>query len=61
MLVGSDYWAGLVEWMRTTMLQGGCISDDDMELFRVVDNVEEGARIIIEHYRQCLMSEPEEE
>ncbi|HEX6592705.1 MAG TPA: TIGR00730 family Rossman fold protein [Moraxellaceae bacterium] len=60
-LVGSDYWAGLVEWMRTTMLQGGCISDDDMQLFRVVDNVEEGARIIIEHYRQCLMSEPEEE
>lgn len=60
-LVGSDYWAGLVEWMRTTMLQGGCISDDDMDLFRVVDNVEEGARIIIEHYRECLMSEPEEE
>lgn len=60
-LVGRDYWAGLLEWMQKTMLGHGCISADDMQLFRLVDDVEEGARLIIEHYRSCLSAEYEGE
>lgn len=60
-LVGKDYWSGLIEWMRKTMLAGGCITDTDMELFRVVDDVEEGARIIIAHYRNLAAMESVEE
>lgn len=56
-LVGREYWAGLIDWMRNTMLAGGCISESDLELFRVVDTVEEGARYIIEHYRHCVARE----
>lgn len=51
-LIGREYWAGLVDWMRTTMLSHGCIGPKDMELFTVVDDVEEAARIIIAHYRK---------
>jgi uncharacterized protein (TIGR00730 family) len=37
-LVGSDYWAGLVDWMRSQMLARGMISQGDMDLFTVCDD-----------------------
>jgi uncharacterized protein (TIGR00730 family) len=36
-LVGSDYWSGLVDWMREHMLRDGMISPEDMDLFTVCD------------------------
>jgi uncharacterized protein (TIGR00730 family) len=36
-LVGSDYWGGLVEWLRERMLAEGNIGPDDLDLFSVVD------------------------
>jgi uncharacterized protein (TIGR00730 family) len=36
-LVGSDYWSGLVDWMRERMLAEGNISPDDLDLFKVTD------------------------
>lgn len=51
-LIGREYWSGLVDWMRNTMLPHGCIGQKDMELFTVVDDEEEAARIIIAHYRK---------
>ena len=35
-LFGSDYWGGLVHWLRERMLAEGNISPDDLELFSVV-------------------------
>jgi uncharacterized protein (TIGR00730 family) len=40
-LFGSAYWSGLVEWIRSTMLEQGTISPGDMELFTVTDDVAE--------------------
>ncbi len=37
-LVGSDYWSGLVDWFRERMLAEGNISPDDLDLFRVTDD-----------------------
>jgi len=54
-LIGHEYWSGLVDWMRTTMLSHGCIGQKDMELFTVVDDVEEAARIIITRYRKHVV------
>ena len=36
-LVGSDYWSGLVDWVRERMLAEGNISPDDLDLFKVTD------------------------
>ena len=37
-LVGKDYWSGLVEWIKNVMLEKeNNISDIDMDLFTVVD------------------------
>lgn len=40
-LVGRDYWAGLIDWLNDRALAQGNISQDDFELFRVVDTAEE--------------------
>ena len=36
-LVGSNYWSGLVDWFRERMLAEGNISPDDLDLFKVTD------------------------
>jgi uncharacterized protein (TIGR00730 family) len=40
-LVGSDYWSGLVDWMREQLLAGGKISPEDLDLFTVCDDPKE--------------------
>ena len=37
-LVGSDYWGGLVDWLRERLLAEGKISSGDLELFCVTDD-----------------------
>lgn len=41
LLVGRDYWSGLVDWLNTKVLEDGNINAADLELFRVVDTAEE--------------------
>lgn len=46
MLVGRDYWSGLVVWLRERALAEGYIGADDLELFRVVDTADEAMHSI---------------
>jgi uncharacterized protein (TIGR00730 family) len=47
-LVGSAYWAGLLSWLKETMLAKGNIGADELALLRVADDTEEVVRIIKE-------------
>ena len=40
-LVGSDFWKSLVEWMEKNMLARGMISKEDLNIFRIMDDPEE--------------------
>jgi uncharacterized protein (TIGR00730 family) len=40
LLYGSEYWAGLMEWVRSTMVQTGTISPGDVELFTITDDLD---------------------
>lgn len=40
-LVGKEYWTGLINWIEDTLLQGEYISPEDMNLFKLVDTAEE--------------------
>jgi uncharacterized protein (TIGR00730 family) len=52
-LVGSEYWGGLVDWIRNKMLgEYDYICPEDMNVFTVVDTPEEAAKIIID-YKQA--------
>jgi uncharacterized protein (TIGR00730 family) len=53
-LIGSDYWRGMLEWIRNTMLAEGKISSEDLQLLVVTDSPEEAVRIIMDcQERNC--------
>ena len=45
-LFGSAYWSGLVDWIRTSMLAQGTVSEADLELLHVTDDVAEAVALI---------------
>ena len=47
-LVGRDYWSGLLSWMRDTMLARGNIGPAEFSLLSVADDADEVVRIIRE-------------
>lgn len=51
-LMGKDYWEGLVGWIKTRMLAEGMISSRDLDLFFVTDDPAEAALLISEFYRK---------
>ena len=46
-LMGAAYWAGMLDWIKQTLLADGKISEADLDLFRVTDDVNEAVRIIV--------------
>jgi uncharacterized protein (TIGR00730 family) len=47
-LVGSEYWSGLLDWLKTTMLADGKIGQDELALLRLADEPDEVVKIIKE-------------
>jgi uncharacterized protein (TIGR00730 family) len=53
LLVGSDYWRGLLDWLRDPVLREGKIAAEDVERLQVVDDPSEVLAILedVEHRR----------
>ncbi len=49
-LVGSEFWSGLLEWFTNTLLKNGMISEADLNLYRVVDTADEAVAHIKAFY-----------
>jgi uncharacterized protein (TIGR00730 family) len=49
-LFGSDYWAELLDWMRTEMLDDNLISSDDLELLYLSDDPKEVVERVVSRY-----------
>jgi uncharacterized protein (TIGR00730 family) len=49
-LVGREYWKGLIDWIRATVLEEKYISAEDLEIFGVVDTAEEAVKHITDFY-----------
>jgi uncharacterized protein (TIGR00730 family) len=45
-LFDRSYWSGLVDWLRTTLLDRGAISAADLDLFTVTDDVAEAVEVV---------------
>jgi uncharacterized protein (TIGR00730 family) len=50
-LVGSDFWSGLVGWLKDTMLDSGNISREDLDLFTILDDADQ----VIEFVRKNVV------
>jgi uncharacterized protein (TIGR00730 family) len=49
-LMGKDYWSGMLDWIRETMLGREYISSGDLDLIHITDNVEETISVIDKFY-----------
>jgi uncharacterized protein (TIGR00730 family) len=45
-LVGSDFWSGLLDWVKNQMLPAGKVSHEDLELVHVTDDPDEVVDIV---------------
>ena len=46
-LMGSEYWKGLIDWMKEKMLKEECILPKDLNVFSISDDPQEVAKIIV--------------
>lgn len=49
-LVGTEFWAGLLDWFRERLVTDKLISPEDMDLMQVIDDPDEIVAAIFRHY-----------
>jgi len=50
-LMGTDYWGGMIDWIRASVLAESAIDPEDVDLLRLTDDPEEAIRIIKAYQR----------
>lgn len=55
-LVGKDYWTGLVDWIKKSLLSNQYINEEDLEIFSVVEDATEAVKVIDDFYNKYLLS-----
>ena len=55
-LVGTDFWGGLMEWIKTTLIDAGNISPEDLDLIHLVDSADEVIEILDSFYTKYDLS-----
>jgi uncharacterized protein (TIGR00730 family) len=50
-LLGSEYWGGLYEWIANTVHGSGKVGDKDLALLHVTDDVDDAVKIVQEAWR----------
>lgn len=61
-LVGTDYYRGLMDWVTNTMLREGTVSEEDLDIIRITDDPHEVVAIMREHrdWKQAQMQAAED-
>lgn len=54
-LVGTAYWADLIQWTKDKMLTAGNIKEEDLDLFRLVDTAEDAVDHIVKFYQKYII------
>ena len=55
-LVGSEFWKGLLDWIKNTLVEAGNISPKDLDLIKLVDTEDEVVEIIDAFYKGRTLS-----
>ena len=50
-IIGKDYWKGLINWLENTMLEEDCIEEKDLKLFKTAESAQEALAIIKNFYK----------
>lgn len=55
-LVGKEYWQGMVDWIKKDMLENeSYIHADDLDLFKIVETADEAVKHIVDFYSKYLL------
>lgn len=54
-LIVQEYWNGLIDWLKTTVLTEKNINKEDLDIFTVVDTAEEAVKHISEFYKNYAL------
>ena len=54
-IMGRNYWKGLLRWMERSMVGEGMISPEDMKTFHLTDDVEEAVEYIVNFHREAIL------
>ncbi len=46
-LLGTDYWSGLIGWLRDTALERGMIKPSDLDMLQLTDDVDEAVAVMV--------------
>ena len=57
-LFGSDYWNGLLNWIRDFALRDGKVTEEDLKLFHLTDSPAEVVRIIVDSQSSLRLQNP---
>ena len=49
-LVGTEFWTGLIDWFRDTLVSAGTIAADDLKLFQILNDPQEVVDAIFDYY-----------
>ncbi|MCC7521116.1 MAG: TIGR00730 family Rossman fold protein [Flavobacteriaceae bacterium] len=55
-LVNSQYWGGLLDWIKNTLIVEKSISEEDLNLFRLVDTADEAVEHFVKFYEKYNLS-----
>ena len=55
-LIGKEYWSGLIDWVKMAMLEEGNIAEKDLDLFGLVDTAQEAYDYIDDFYKSNQLS-----
>lgn len=56
-LVGTEFWEGLVDWLQQRLVAEGMISQSDMDLFILTDDVDEAVEHILQVHERIAEAE----
>lgn len=55
-MVGKEFWKGMVDWFRDTLVKEKMILEEDLHLFNLVDTPQEVMKVIDDFYSKYLLS-----
>jgi uncharacterized protein (TIGR00730 family) len=55
-MIGRDFWKGLIRWVGSEMLGRGMINRDDQRLFTLTDDAQEVCRLVREGWRRRIQT-----
>jgi hypothetical protein len=58
-LFGKNYWEGLIDWFKSTLITNKTISPEDLELISFADEVDETCKILSKYRKELKIEMPE--